>query len=356
MPIKKKVTLQDLASKLNLSVHTVSKSLRGLPGMSEETRRAVVELARYSGYRTKEQERGLAAEHIPQFTTKPRTFCFIVIERMRYSVLHQLILKGLQEKMGEFGHSVKTLVVPDTIDSRTFGEWLEEHNVAYSDGVFIPPAIDERLERRLLALQVPRIMINFPPPSEKVDSVIWDVGTAINQSVRYLLSMNHRSILYIGDTVTYRGFGIRWQAFQGAMAEAGIDVDPEQHVIGKMTVKEKWAAEVIDKLKKTNPTAILGAVPFDLAWIYYACSVEGRRIPEDCSLIGLQDERNELLPNLTRPVLLVYETGIRAAERMLWRLANPLQPYESTLLQGPFFAGDTVLPRALPKKTRDQHK
>ncbi|MDF2652396.1 MAG: LacI family transcriptional regulator [Paenibacillus sp.] len=114
MPIKKKVTLQDLASKLNLSVHTVSKSLRGLPGMSEETRRAVVELARHSGYRTKEQERGLAAEHIPQFTTKPRTFCFIVIERMRYSVLHQLILKGLQEKMGEFGHSVKTLVVPDT--------------------------------------------------------------------------------------------------------------------------------------------------------------------------------------------------------------------------------------------------
>ncbi|MNI25160.1 Catabolite control protein A [compost metagenome] len=345
MPIKKKVTLQDLASQLNLSVHTVSKSLRGLPGMSEDTRKAVVELARRSGYRTKEQERGLAVEHIPQFTSKPRTFRIIVIERMRYSIMHQLILKGLQEKMSEFGHSVQTLVVPDSIEPRTFGDWLEENNVEYSDGVFIPPSIGERLERRLLALRVPRIMINFPPPSEKVDSVIWDVGTAIHQSVRYLVSMNHRAILYIGDTTTYRGFGIRWQAFRAAMAEAGEEVDPERHVTGRMTGKEMWVGEVIDKLKKTKPSAILAAVPFDLAWIYYACSVAGIRIPEDCSLIGLQDDRNELIPNLSRPLLLVQETGIRAAERMLWRLANPNQPYESTLLQGTFFAGDTVVPR-----------
>src|SRR5690606_21466773 len=103
-------------------------------------------------------------------------------------------------------------------------------------------------------------------------------------------------------------------------------------------------AEVIDKLKRTGPTAILTAVPFDLAWIYYACSAAGLRIPEDCSLIGVIDDRNEQIPNLTRPILLIYESGVRAAERMLWRLANPLQPYECTLLQGPFFAGDTVRP------------
>lgn len=349
MPIRKKVTLKMLASQLNLSVHTVSKALRGLPGMSEETRKEVVHLARSLGYRTKEQERGLAVEHIPRFTAKPRTFRFIVIEKMRYTVLHQLILKGLQDKMSEFGHRVETLVVPDVIGPRAFGDWLEEHNVAYSDGVFVPPAIDETLERRLLALSVPRILINFPPPSEKVDSVIWDVGSSIYQSVRYLIAMNHRSILYIGDTVTYRGFGIRWQAFLGAMAEAGLEVNPEQHVIGRISGKEKWRAEVIGKLKAAKPSAILAAVPFDLAWIYYACSAAGLRIPEDCSLIGLQDDRNELIPNLTRPVLLVYDSGVRAAERMLWRLANPLQPYESTLLQGPFFAGDTVLPRPLPK-------
>ncbi|MBP1990590.1 LacI family DNA-binding transcriptional regulator [Paenibacillus eucommiae] len=356
MPIRKKVTLQHLASQLNLSVHTVSKALRGLPGMSEETRKEVFNLARSMGYRTKEQERSLAVELIPQFTTKPRTFRFIVIEKMRYSVLHQLIQKGLQDKMGEFGHCVETLILPDVIDTLTFGDWLEENNVVYSDGIFIPPAIDEKLERRLLALQVPRIMINFPPPSEKVDSVIWDVESSIYQSVRYLMSMNHRFILYIGDTVTYRGFGIRWRAFQGAMAEAGLEVDPDEHVIGKISGKEKWRAEVIDKLRRTKPSAILAAVPFDLAWIYYACSAAGLRIPEDCSLIGLQDERNELAPSLTRPILLIYDSGIRAAERMLWRLANPLQPYESTLLQGPFFDGDTVLPRSLPKSCSVHHK
>jgi LacI family transcriptional regulator len=345
MPMRKKVTLKTIASQLNLSVHTVSKALRGLPGMSEETRKEVVNLARSLGYRTKEQERGLAVEHIPPYASKSRTFRLFMHEKMRYSVLHQLILTGLQDKLNEFGHRVETLVVPDGLDPRTVGDWLVENDAAYTDGVFIPPVLDAMLERSLLALPVPRILINFPPPGEMVDSVIWDVGSAIFQSVRYLVSMNHRSILYIGDTVTYRGFAIRWQAFQAAMAEAGLEVRPEQHVIGRVTGREQWRAEVIDKLKRTGPTAILAAVPFDLAWIYYACSAAGLRIPEDCSLIGVIDDRNEQLPNLTRPILLVYETGVRAAERMLWRLANPLQPYESTLLQGPFFAGDTVRPR-----------
>jgi LacI family transcriptional regulator len=59
-------------------------------------------------------------------------------------------------------------------------------------------------------------------------------------------------------------------------------------------------------------------------------------------LISLENGPNELLPGLTRPVLLIREAGVRAAERMLWRIANPVQPYEHTLLQGPFFRGETV--------------
>jgi LacI family transcriptional regulator len=39
---------------------------------------------------------------------------------------------------------------------------------------------------------------------------------------------------------------------------------------------------------------------------------------------------------------MIRESGIRAAERMLWRMANPHLPYEHTLLQGGFYEGSTV--------------
>lgn len=344
MPIKKKVTLQDIASELNLTIHTVSKSLRGLPGMSEETRRAVLETARRVGYRTKEQERVLAVEHIPIFSASPRVFKFIINGNILHSELHQLILQGLQEKLQEFGHNVQTLIAPESGEDGVIEEWLEQQNVAYWDGVFIPPAIKPGLERLLLSLKIPRVMINFPLPAEEVDSVIWDVGTAIWQSVRYLSLMKHTRILYIGDTVRHRGFTIRWRAFREAMEEAGQSVNSEDHVIGAISDKEQWIAEVVEKLKRTKPTAILSAVQYDLAWIYYACSLAGRSIPDDCSLISLEDDRNDLLPGLSRPFLVVREAGARAAERMLWRLANPSKPYEHTFVQGAFYAGNTVLP------------
>lgn len=77
---------------------------------------------------------------------------------------------------------------------------------------------------------------------------------------------------------------------------------------------------------------------------YRACSLLGKRIPDDYSLISLQHEADEFFPQLSRPVLSIRETGIRGAERMLWRLANPSFPYEHTMLQGTFFDGETVKP------------
>lgn len=343
MPIRKKVTLEQLANELGLSAHTVSKALRGLPGMSEETRSIVVKAASKAGYLTRDQKRGLAAEHIPMFALSPRVFRYVWTDELRGSALHQLILQGIQEKMEEFGHVVQTLSAPSDGDAVKLQQWLDQQNWMYWDGVFIPPALHAGLERALLSLELPRILINFPSAAEAVDSVIWDVGTAIRQSVRHLIEMNHTRILYVGDTTRHRGFEIRWKAFKQAMEEAGQQVDPQQHVIGWIVDKEQWVDTVAAQLHKSQATAILCAVERDLAWIYYACSRAGRSIPADCSLVSLENDRNPLVPELTRPLLLVREAGARAAERMLWRIANPSKPYEHTLLQGSFYSGNTVV-------------
>lgn len=345
MPRKKSVTLQSLASRLGLSVHTVSKALRGMPGMSEKTRYEVLKAARECGYRTKEQEHSLTVEHIPLFPSRRRRFKLVFAGNTGHSRLNQLLMGGLQEKLSEYGHTIEMLMLPPSLEkNETFEAWADQHSLAFTDGIFIPPLIGPDYENRLLELPIPRILFNFPPPVCASDSVIWDVGTAIHQSVRYLLARGHRHILYMGDIYGQRGFGLRWQAFVDAMQAAGLEANPDEHITRQLREKEAWTAHVRERLVSLRATAILKAVNHDLAWIYHACGTLGKRIPEDCSLVSLEHEQNDFLPNLTRPLLKIRETGIRGAERMLWRLANPNEPYEHMMLQGTFFEGGTVAP------------
>jgi LacI family transcriptional regulator len=345
MPRKKSVTLQSLAAELGLSVHTVSKALRGMPGMSEETRHDVLSTARKFGYRTKDQEHSLAVEHIPLFPNRQRKFKLVFTGVSGFSRLNQILFGGVQEKLSEYGHTIDMLMVPSSCTrTETFEAWAEQNNLMYADGVFIPPMIDPAVEDMLLRLPMPRMLLNFPSSACEADSVIWDVGTSIRQSVRHLVASGHRNILYIGNISGHRGFRLRWQSFVESMKEAGLEAAPDDHLTHGIPEQEAWIAQVKNKLSSLGATAILNAVHQNVAWIYHACSASGKRIPDDYSLISLQHEPNEFVLQLTRPLLPIHETGIRAAERMLWRLANPSLPYEHLMLQGTFFEGDTVRP------------
>ncbi|MFB9754812.1 LacI family DNA-binding transcriptional regulator [Paenibacillus hodogayensis] len=344
---RKSITLRDLSKQLGLSVHTVSKALRGLPGMSEDTRNEVIRRAQEAGYRTKDQERVHAMERVPLYTAgKPYRFALIIPDRSVAMEINQLIIGGLQSKLAEYGHAMETIVVPYVFpEGSSYDEWEALHPLDYMDGLFIAPMVGQLQEKRLLAKRVPRILINFPGSAAAVDSIAWDVGTAVHQSVRYLHANGHRNIMYVGRMEGHRGFVIRWQAFGQAMAEAGLSFRPEDQMVAYDN-QSQWNTQFIEKLRLHQPTALLCGVKTDLAWIYHACSVVGKRIPEDISLISMHHMEEPHMPELSRPVIRIRESGIRAAERMLWRLANPHQPYEHILLQGSFFEGATV--RVLP--------
>lgn len=342
MPIKKKITLKTIADQLGLTVHTVSKALRGLPGMSEQTRNQVIELAVQMGYRTKEQERGMAVEQIPIYSSKPRRFVFIVPNTELVSI-HRSLYEGIQSRLSVFGHKLEMLFAPrDAASDSEFDEWADKHGLLFTDGLFLAPMIFPSTEEKLINLPLPKILLNYPPPVASVDSVIWDVSSAVHQSVRYLIANGHRRILYIGDIRMHRGFRLRWQAFQEALLYAGISVKEEQHLTRTGT-KNMYIQMLTEILTQEKPTAILAGIEHDLAWVYYGCSLLGRKIPNDYSLIGLEHSPNEHIPDLTRPKLPIKEVGVRGADRMLWRLSNPSLPYEHIRLQGGFYEGGTVL-------------
>jgi len=340
---KKAVTLEDIAERMGLSVQTVSKALRGKTGMSEETRQAIAATARELGYRTKGQRHSMVVERMPLIAGERRRFSYLMTGDSSFSRLNQLILQGAQERLSEFDHTVGIAIAPSRFaDAAACEQWAEQQNLAYTDGLLLSPSIPPVMEERLLALPMPRILINFPPPAAEVDSIIWDVGTAVHQSVQRLFALGHRRILYVGRRSPHRGFAIRWQAFQTAMERGGLPVAEQEHIVSETDDRALWSEELVRKLQAMAATAIVSGLDYDLPWVYYACGLAGLRIPEDIALISLQDADGEAPAGLSRPQLLVREAGQRAAERLLWRLANSTLPYEHIRLQGVFIPGETA--------------
>ncbi len=340
MKRRKTITLQDLAEELQLSSHTVSKALRGLPGMSEATRREVFEAARRLGYQTKEQEVSAWFEKVPRLLTNGKRFALLLAED---SPFFRLQLSGLHERLTELGHSVAVSFLPPSVtDHRALMQWVDHAQLTYYDGLFLPPAIPDWIEKALLELPLPKVLINFPPPLAKIDSVIWDVDHAVRQAVDAFASHGHRRILYVGEIEKHRGFQVRWTAFQQAMRAIGMTAEPSGHMTAPYVSREPWESELSEKLRDSRATAILCGIEMYMHPLLFYLQAQGKRVPSDYSLISLETTSATLLPDVTRPALLLRESGRRAAERLLWRIANPNEPYEHIRLAGGFIAGGTV--------------
>lgn len=338
---RKRVTLADLADRLGLSVQTVSKGLTGKPGMSEETRSEIVKLARTMGYLTRDQKGTMAVERIPPYPLLKRRF--VLLHNERSINFNRLLLAGLHDRFTEFGHAVDPVLLPAGLAPHTFGDWVEASGLAYAEGVFIAPRMDRGTEELLLELPTTRILLNYPPPESRVDSVIWDVDEAVHQSVRQLARAGHRRIMYAGDIVKQRGFRLRWQAFQEAMRDLGLPFDPAAHATAPFHGTETaWAQDFLAKYRTIRPSAIICGVDEQVAPAYYALTEAGVHIPRDCSMVGMLNEPSDLFPAMSRPYLPIKEVGHRAADRMLWRLANPTAPFEHIRIRGPFSAGSTT--------------
>lgn len=341
MPRMKTVTLRTIANELNLTVHTVSKALRGLPGMSEKTRRTIAERARELGYLTKEQEAGIIAERIPWANAKPRRFAMLMGGDFPY---HRQQLEGVKNLLNELGHTLYPLPMPSTLSGPAELEaWMERIGLRYTDGLFLAAGIPEPLEAALLKLSMPKVLINYPPDLAEVDSVVWDVEYAVHRSMEALHACGHRNVLFVGDIEPLRGFRLRWRAFVVAATREGLEAaDPEEHVSGHTADRVQWMEKLRSRLSSGRFTAVLSAIPGEAAWVYDAAASLGMNIPADLSLVGMEHEEHPYFPELSRPELIVREAGERAAELMLRRIANPTLPYEHVRLKGPFLEGRTI--------------
>ena len=313
------VTLKDVARGAGVSTATAGRVLGDYGYSSAEARRKVLRAARELGYRVDAVARSLA-------TGRTNAIGLVVadIENPFFAEA----ARGVSDVAAEHGHTVILANTDEDVGKEeTAVTVLLEKRV---DGLIVTPASSDHQENLapLLTQGFAVVMLDRKVEGLSTDSVLVQNIEGARQAVAYLITLGHKRIGAVCDSLQITTNIERIAGYRQAHAEAGLPVDKSLIRVGGHT--RQAALEETKALLALSwpPTALFAASNFMTIGALLAIRETGRSIPKDVALVGFDDMDWTTLcqPQLTTVAQPVYELGRVAAERLLARIKGDQSP------------------------------
>ncbi|GAW50703.1 MULTISPECIES: LacI family DNA-binding transcriptional regulator [unclassified Nocardioides] len=307
--------IKDVAREVEMSTATVSRALRNLPGVSEETRARVRETARRLGYVPSPSAAGLA-------TGQTRTVAVVVPFVTQW--FFAAVVQGAEEVLRERGYDLLlyNLAGDASARHRVFETNLLTKRVDAVLVLSLKPSPDEL--SRLVRLDRPVTIVGADLPGWATVRI--DDELAARTAMRHLLDLGHRRIGYVGGTtegvLDFTAPTARLAGYRGSLTAAGVDREPALEVDGgfTMTGGMRAARELLDR--PDRPTAVFAASDEMAIGMLRVARELGLRVPEDLSVIGIDDHEMADFFDLTTVAQPVHEQGRVAAQQVLAAMRN----------------------------------
>lgn len=308
------IGIVEVAARAGVSPATVSRALRGIPGVSVTTREKVEKAATDLGYVASPQASALA---------RGRTSAIGVLAPWISRWFFTAVIEGAQDVVTAHGYDM--LLYPLGANAGPDAQPVNTAGLAKRvDGVLALNVPVTMRPSALTTLNVPVVTVGSAIPG--VVGVQVDDATVGRMATKHLLDLGHRRIAFIGlDPDEMYGFTVaqdRHRGFLQAMTEAGIDPDPELTEITGFAV-EAGEAAMESLLAKAGwdpaglPTAVVAVSDEVAMGMLYGARHRGVRIPQDMSIIGIDDHDLAHLFDLTTVAQPVRTQGAIAAELLL---------------------------------------
>ncbi|WP_077488230.1 LacI family DNA-binding transcriptional regulator [Sinomonas mesophila] len=321
---RRPATQSDVARAVGVSRTLVSFAFRGAPGVSEETRRAILEAAKRLGYRPNVAAADLARKrasavglHLLDLRNEVYADIFAGVREALAPTAHRIILgvarssDGVGGRGGEHGGTGG--------DEADLGPLIEARVGVVIAATLIDP--DERV--RELALDVP--IVSVARRVEGVDSVYSDDAAGSRAATEHLLALGHTRIAHITGPY-HEGMHARRRAFDAAMHDAGLPPRVVAAPGHSLAAGEEAARALLAGPER--PTAVVAHNDQLALGVREVALGLGLRVPEDLSLTGYDDSRTAGLAGigLTSVDLGAHALGVAAGMAALNRLAYPNAP------------------------------
>lgn len=332
----RKITIEDIAQKANVSISTVSRVLRKSSGVAADKREAVLQAVTDLDYRPNIFAQGLASG---------QSMTIGVITQNFGSPFYDGILQGILLGLEKSDYS------PLFADGR-WNENIEQHALQTFldrrvDGlIFVGGQLPEA-DMVAVAHKTPLILVGRTIASLAENCIHIDNFQAGYEMTRYLLEMGHRHIAHITAQMHYQNtvsdVAQRYAGYVQALADAGIALDPQLVVEGNMLQQSGALAVEMLLMQKRPFTAIFAANDQMAFGARLALYRRGIRVPDDVSLVGFDDEMTAAftIPPLTTVRQPSVEMG-RAAAAAIMSLMDG-QPVSQQIFSSQLVVRESVL-------------
>lgn len=287
------ISIDDVAARAQVSTATVSRAMRGLPRVSPETRSRVLAIAEEMGYVPSPSARGLATGR-----TKTMGVLAPFADRWYFGRAIEGVEQALRED--EFNLLLFSLGGYAKGRQRTFRESMVRKQIDAL--VVLCLSLDEDELEELHRTDIPLIAVGGPV--QGCSSVCIDDAAAATAATNHLIGLGHRRIGHvyggIQDKAHFVVPALRSDAFAATMQRAGLLCRSEWSAPGDFTVDggARAAAAIFDAPGEL-PTAIFCASDEMALGLMFEARRRGIRIPEDLSVIGIDDHDFSAVAGLT---------------------------------------------------------
>jgi DNA-binding LacI/PurR family transcriptional regulator len=314
-----RVTINDIARRAGVSKGAVSYALNGRPGVSEETRGKILDVAQELGWAPNRTARMLSGSRTETFglvlARDPRT--------LGSEPFYMEFVAGLQSELSRRGYALLLQLTPTAANElELYPRWWSERRV--DAVVVVDIRVSDPRVAALAELGVPAVFVGDPAMTGGFTTVWTDDATAMTSAVRRLVELGHRRFGRVAGTPGLSHTRVRDLAFQHAVAAAGLSgtiVHADfSDVAGGRATRELWN-------DPEPPTAIL--YDNDLMAIagLSALSELGIAVPHEVSLLAWDDSA---LCSITHPTLSALHHDVMAfgahVGRRLFELLEGAEP------------------------------
>ncbi len=309
--------IAEVAALAGVSPATVSRALRGLPGVAATTRAAVQAAAEQLGYVASPSASGLSTG---------RSGAIGILAPWLSRWFFAAAIEGVQETL--FANGYDLLLYP------------AGHGAVRGAGKIDVRALHKRVDG-VVALNVPvgiDSLTDFRIPVVTIGgcyqgmaAVLIDDVEVGRRATEHLIGLGHRDISFLGrDTDTTYGFTAaidRLAGYQGALQAAGLPFDPAlvettgfSVAGGTAGLHRQWSRFRGGEIPQ--PTAVVAVSDEVALGVLHAAGELGLRVPQDLSVIGVDNHDMAYLFGLTTISQPVREQGALAARLLLEQINN----------------------------------
>lgn len=333
-----RVTIQDIASELQLSRNTVSKAINNTGVLADATREKILRKAAEMGYKQFaylplfQEDTAKAAEHSILPSDK-REIAMLTTQFLSSSHFSSMMLDRFQSEIDHL-HSGMTIhrISPIELKEKKLPSSLDIQRTA---GIICFEVFDYDYAQMLCDLDVPLLFVDTPVmdmrPPLKADRLYMENRIEIQNAVAHMVQRGKKRISFAGDKNHCQSFFERYMAYKDAVEYFGLTEGLS--TCAMPSGQQNYPVSLYETIRrfKTMPDAFVCANDFVAMDLVKALNELGYSVPDDIWVCGFDDsqEASYFAPRLTSIHIHGQIMGYTAANLLMTRIEEPSLNYRT---------------------------